>query len=341
MKNDLIARYIYAVTRHLPQKMQADVEKELESLISDMLEESYGAKEPSEQEIKAVLTELGNPDDLAAKYLGDEKKALISGVYYFHYKRILRYVLPFITALIAGLSILNGILNWGTFESTGEIVRQFTFVPIIEAYQAAVSIFAGITLLFVILERKKTKWLEEEFGIGNDSLDNLPQVPGTAEKISMWQPIGGIIGVVVTTTVFLSFPQIIAGRFSGVGWVSVFNVEVIRSLWLPILLWAAIHIVWEVMRLIEGRYTKRLAVIGVAVNVAIAACAAFVLASGAIMNPEFIIQMGNVLPPDPGGILYLMFGYPNLFLLGGIVLALVIDSISGMIKAFRTRVRIY
>jgi len=337
MKNDLIARYIYAVTRHLPQKMQADVEKELDGLISDMLEERYGTKEPSEQEIKAVLTELGNPDDLAAKYLGDEKKALISGVYYFHYKRILRYVLPFITALIAGVSILNGILSWGTFESTGEIVRQFTFIPIREAFQAAILIFTGITLLFVILERKKTKWLEEEFGIGNDALDNLPQVPGTAETISMWQPIGGMIGVVVAAIIFLGFPQIIAGRFSDVGWVSVFNVEVIRSLWLPISIWMIIHIGWEAMRLIEGRYTKRLAIIGVAVNITIAACAAFIFASGTIINPEFISQMGNMLPSERNGILYLIFGYPNLFLLGGIVLALVVDSISGMIKAFRAK----
>lgn len=36
---ELIDRYIYAVTKKLPQKQREDIEKELRTLIDDMLEE--------------------------------------------------------------------------------------------------------------------------------------------------------------------------------------------------------------------------------------------------------------------------------------------------------------
>ena len=65
MKNDLIERYIYAVIRYLPLKMRGDVEKELDSLISDMLEERCRDITPSEKDIRGVLMELGMPEELA------------------------------------------------------------------------------------------------------------------------------------------------------------------------------------------------------------------------------------------------------------------------------------
>ena len=42
MKNDLIERYIYAVTKRLPQKVQKDISDELRTLIDDMLAERCG-----------------------------------------------------------------------------------------------------------------------------------------------------------------------------------------------------------------------------------------------------------------------------------------------------------
>ena len=39
VKNDLIDRYIYAVTKHMKSAMKKDVAAELETIIQDMLEE--------------------------------------------------------------------------------------------------------------------------------------------------------------------------------------------------------------------------------------------------------------------------------------------------------------
>ena len=59
---NLIERYVYDVTRRLPEKEREDVMKELRANIYDMLPE--GA---SEDAVKKVLYELGSPVSLAEK----------------------------------------------------------------------------------------------------------------------------------------------------------------------------------------------------------------------------------------------------------------------------------
>ncbi len=97
MQNKYIKRYIYAVTYHLPAKIREDVEKELDGLIFDMLERRCGDNEPSEADVKAVLSELGTPEQLASKYNGDDSLSLISGMYFLVYKRVLSIVIPLAT----------------------------------------------------------------------------------------------------------------------------------------------------------------------------------------------------------------------------------------------------
>lgn len=76
-KNDLIERYIYAVTKHMKTAMQKDVAKELETIIQDMLEERCEDVIPTEHDVKVILTELGTPAELASKYKGETQDCLI------------------------------------------------------------------------------------------------------------------------------------------------------------------------------------------------------------------------------------------------------------------------
>ena len=58
VKNDLIDRYIYAVTKHMKSAMKKDVAAELETIIQDMLEERCEDVTPTERDIKVVLIPL-------------------------------------------------------------------------------------------------------------------------------------------------------------------------------------------------------------------------------------------------------------------------------------------
>ena len=89
MNQKLIDRYIRTVTRRLPPKVRGDVEQELASLISDMLEARCGAAAgataiaPEEKDIRAVLSELGAPGQLAARYKGQDDSLPLVSVHIF------------------------------------------------------------------------------------------------------------------------------------------------------------------------------------------------------------------------------------------------------------------
>jgi crotonobetainyl-CoA:carnitine CoA-transferase CaiB-like acyl-CoA transferase len=57
---NLIEVYIGEVTRRLPESSRKDIALELKSTIEDMLPEN-----PTEDEVKGVLNELGNPVQMA------------------------------------------------------------------------------------------------------------------------------------------------------------------------------------------------------------------------------------------------------------------------------------
>ena len=81
---NLIDKYIQEVTRRLPEKNRKDIALELRSTIEDMLPKQY-----SEEEVKEVLKELGNPAILANGY-NDRPMYLIGPRYYEMYIIILK-----------------------------------------------------------------------------------------------------------------------------------------------------------------------------------------------------------------------------------------------------------
>ena len=108
--NELIKRYIYAVTKHLPENKRQDVGRELESLIEETLAERSQDGQAADSDTKAVLLELGRPAELAAKYDPHAKDALIGQPHFSVYLRVLKIVLLAVTLGMAIASLLEGCL---------------------------------------------------------------------------------------------------------------------------------------------------------------------------------------------------------------------------------------
>ena len=109
VKNDLIERYVYAVTKYMKADLKKDVSAELETIIQDMLEERCGDVMPTEHDIRVVLTELGTPAELASKYKSETQDCLIGQPYYNLYV----YVLKIVTACVIGGMLLAQIMEIG------------------------------------------------------------------------------------------------------------------------------------------------------------------------------------------------------------------------------------
>lgn len=139
---ELIERYIYAVTRRTPIDQREDVADELRASIEDALNERSSR---SKKDVKAVLTELGNPTALAQKYTSGERY-LIGPMLYPFYIRTLRFAfsigLPLaavggaISQIVQNAHILEFIpmVIWVLLTATFHILFWVTFVFAIFQY---------------------------------------------------------------------------------------------------------------------------------------------------------------------------------------------------------------
>ncbi len=179
MENNLIERYLYDVVRRLPEKQRKDIEEELRTLIEDMLEERQ--KDRGTEEVKAVLSELGEPAKLAMKYRGEEAH-LIGGEYYPIYCQILKLVLicvgvgvaiSAVVHLVVQLPAQGGGMN-GVVNSVVDGFISLGSLP-----EALLSAFGLVTLVFFVMERNQVKLQKKEPW----SLEKLTQIPSAKAVI--------------------------------------------------------------------------------------------------------------------------------------------------------------
>ena len=137
----LIDRYMYAVAQALPESRREEITRELKANILDKFEafaEEKG-REPNDEDISAVLKELGHPQKVAGSFLAGQQ--LVSAELFPFYKQTLHYglILVFILALIQlGTHLLN----------TGHLsIANFFY----EMFHKSLIMFASVTGVFYLL----------------------------------------------------------------------------------------------------------------------------------------------------------------------------------------------
>lgn len=179
--NEMIERYIYDVTRRLPENERGEIKRELEASITDMLPDN-----PSRQDITAVLTKLGSPRILAEQYR-QKPQYLISPAMFDNYISVLKAV----TAIVA---VVCGCIGVVLALSSGSIVQVISS-GIAMAFEGALQTALWIMVGFVIAEKcgYKQEW----------KLEDLPQLP-TGIKISRSSSIAGMIMSVFLPVLFIA-----------------------------------------------------------------------------------------------------------------------------------------
>jgi hypothetical protein len=143
----LIDLYIYEVTRRLPEKNREDIALELQSTIEDML-----PAEPTEDEVKRVLVQLGNPAVMASGYL-DRPMHLIGPKYFDVYVSLLKIVLP-IAMIVAFISLFGETIATMSSEKTlPTIILTIIGQGIWQLLSTAMQAAFWITVVFVVIER--------------------------------------------------------------------------------------------------------------------------------------------------------------------------------------------
>ncbi len=274
-KNDLIERYLYDVSRYLPYKQKNDITNELRSIIDDMIEERCADIAPTEKDVRVVLTELGTPAEVGAEYGLGKQKSLISGIYFIKYKMFLKIILlavafglsvsTFINIAINNIDAVNGI-----YSLLGDV------------FSVSVAIIGVMTIVFALLERKSVNI--EEF-----TFESLPPVPKKQEKISMVETILSLALNILFTTILILAPNLIAFEFVFNNEIlSVFNVEFIRGAWWIILIIGFAGITDDIIKIIDGRYTKRVMLTNIITGCITIVSFLYIFSDNNILTAEFV-----------------------------------------------------
>lgn len=176
----MIERYVYDVTRRLPETERGEVKRELEASITDMLPDN-----PSEQDMINVLSKLGAPRVLAEQYR-QKPRYLISPAMYDTYISALKTVTLIVGLVCAFCGAFSEILSTSGPGSIGELFSRTTSAAIEGAFQAAF----WVTLWFVIADRKDARkkhvW----------TVKDLPRVPDQ-DGVRISRP-GTMVGMALT-----------------------------------------------------------------------------------------------------------------------------------------------
>ena len=147
---ELIDRYLQSVKWMLPRKQQDDVIRELSDEILSQVEEKEAAlgRPLTEDEQVALLKQLGHPMLLASRYR--KQRYLIDPSVFAIYWMVLRLVLAvtFFGMAVGAVAV----------AATGQGLRQGTRHPASSIPFAALSVFAWVTIVFVVLDIVQVKF---------------------------------------------------------------------------------------------------------------------------------------------------------------------------------------
>ncbi len=286
----MINRYIYAVTRELPEKSRKEIANELKELIDDMLGGMNQAMS-AEEKIEQVLRELGNPKELANRYRG-KARYLIGPKYFDKYLFVLKAVA---LAIFIGISVALGMKAIFSPESAAEMIGGY----ISTLFNAILQGAAWVTGIFAILEYNGA-FTETDIDEDTWVPAELPILPEKKALISRGESIFSIIFITIFLQLFFIAPQII-GLYYKVGtnelsFTRLFNIAELTAFKPIIFIIFAINILIELIKLIKGRWTVKIAAITSMLSVISAALFIYIISNMNIWNSEILPKIEQFLP---------------------------------------------
>ncbi|GIG88191.1 permease prefix domain 1-containing protein [Plantactinospora endophytica] len=278
----LTDRYVAATLRRLPARQRTDIERELRASIADAIDERLeSGADPTEAET-AVLTELGDPDRLAAGY-ADRPPYLIGPALFVDYTRLLRTLLATVVpAATVGVALLRTV--------QGDTVTGVLGTALGTAITVAVHIAFWTTLAFAIVERVPSRRHPGGWRPGRWDPAALPEPP--SRRIRYAELVSETAALVLFSSLILLSPVLSIERDADGRPVGVL------SPWL----WdtGVVYVFVAVAALSLGfsyakyylRWNLALGIIGTLVNLAAPAMLIWLATTDRMLNPAFVEAAG-------------------------------------------------
>lgn len=272
--SSLTDRYLAATLRAVPAARREEIATELRGSIEDMIDGRRAeGRDPATAE-REVLTELGNPAQLAARY-ADRRLQLIGPTYYLAWERLMKLLLSFVPATVG---IVVGVLEATDGENPGGAIGE----GIATGLQTAIHIAFWVTLVFAVLERTNTS-----LNLPAWTVDQLPEdhVNRQITLVDAAAAIGWLVLVIAYLPLqhFRSFvPTDDGGNLPLLD-------PALWSFWLPFLMAVlAVNVGLEVAKYRAGRWTWPLVAANIVVDLAFAVPVVWLMWTDRLLNPDFV-----------------------------------------------------
>ncbi|MGA4731397.1 permease prefix domain 1-containing protein [Micromonospora taraxaci] len=281
--NTLTDRYLAATLRSVPAPRRDEIASELRASIDDMIESRTDGGQDATTAEREVLTELGNPDRLAARY-ADRRLQLIGPTYYLLWLRLLKLLLSFIPALVGTVVTVVEAAEGKGFGAIGP--------GLVVAMQVAVQITFWLTVTFAIIERTHTAVDLPEW-----TVDQLPDAP-VRRGIPLADTIASVIMLVLTIG-YLPFQHYRSWVKDSDGENIPLLDPALWSFWLPALIVVLVlSVIFEVVKYRIGRWTWGLFGVKALLNLAFSVPLAWLALSDRLLNPALGERLSWVAEAD-------------------------------------------
>ncbi|MET7807538.1 permease prefix domain 1-containing protein [Micromonospora chersina] len=271
--SSLTDRYLAATLRAVPQQRRAELADELRASIEDMIEDRTAGGQDRGAAEREVLTELGNPEQLAARYT-DRRLQLIGPRYFLVWWRVLRVLLTFIPAIVG---VVTGVVKATVGGEPGAAIGA----GVASGLQTAVQIAFWVTLCFAVLERTDTSLNLPEW-----TVDQLPE-EARERQVSLVDSCASIVFLLVAIA-FLPW-QHFQPWLSGDGSRLPMIDPALWSFWLPALIVVLVATMGlEIAKYRAGRWTWPLVAVNAVLNLAFAGPLVWLLLTERLLNPALI-----------------------------------------------------
>ncbi|GAB2952972.1 permease prefix domain 1-containing protein [Micromonospora polyrhachis] len=278
--NTLTERYVHEVVRRIPADQRGDVAEELRTTIADTVDARDPA-DPAGAE-RAVLTEMGDPIRLAARYAG-RPLALIGPELYPAYIRLLvlllSTVLPVVTAVIVVIDVLDkNDLGSAIGSGIGALLT------------VGAQMIAWLTVVFALIERSRhrNEMLKSTEEWTPDQLPELRQANKSgveAVASAAWHTV--LIGLIVWQATAKPYRTDDGDRLQVLD-------AALWSGWIwPILAGLAALVVLDLVWFAARKWTVVLATLHAVAQGVFALPLAWILYQQKFFNPEFLASLNK------------------------------------------------
>jgi hypothetical protein len=275
----LTDRYVWGVLSAVPDRQRADLEPEIKALVADAVEARAAAApgDPAAAE-RAALTELGDPELLAARYT-DRPLYLIGPAYYLDYRRLLTLLLTIVVPIVTLAVMIAGFI-------AGTGAAEVALSAVSTGVSVGVQLAFWVTLVFAIVERRSARAAGP---IIPWTLDRLPSLPPSGRLGAGEAVVSVVASVIVIGIIAWQPPFSVDG-----GTVPFFDpaLDPAWSLWFVGV--AVLQIAFTVLAYAARRWTWPIAIVNAALGAAFAIPAVWLLQSGQLLNPEVTAEMERI-----------------------------------------------